>query len=373
MHYEHNTHSFNNKVPLNFHFTDMNPFQPVTQNTIRERSESGQRKMSSIQSYKNSRQQPDHNLKLLANALEKHKGKENRDLQRNAVEMFDCGRNQYYMAPENRTKRENERASVHGFKPGSINGNYPDFGSGKGNYSDKPVYILKKHKAPENLQMLYENAKILQLQHKNPRQEIRDELFKDGIEKIFGTGRKPYQSEDIGGYLSNFGKDQARSNIVPLINGTEKADKFVSFLENDANIVGRNEQHDLGPVFNGLERNTKADDIVNFVDAQAKKIQRQVNNAYEPMEVDDKIWELDSNSLISRNDANSLFSHNDLPVDRLKQTSFIGNSGDNVSSFLQCVGGESQSRSSSQCSHCSHNSSRYSGSQRGGDILSQVK
>ena len=331
---------------------------------MRERSESGKRKTSSIQNYKNSRPQPDHNLKLLANVLDDlHKGKENRDLKRNAGETFDAGRNQYCIGPEGRTKKENERANVHGLKSGLANGNYAEFGSEKIK-SDKQVYILKKHKAPDNLQMLYENAKILQLQHKNPRQEIRNELFKDGIEKIFATGRKPDRSEEIGGFLNSFGKDQSRNNIVTMLNGNERADQFVSYLGNDANVTGRNE---FSGVFNGVnvDRNTKEDEIVNILDAEAKKMQRQADNVYEPMEVDDKIWELDANSLIPRND---------LPVDRIKQTGFVGNSGDNVPSFLQNVGGDSQSRSSSQCSYCSHNSSsRYSGSQRGGDILSQVK
>ena len=277
--------------------------------------------------------------------------------------MFDTTRNQYYIGLDSRTKKGNESLNVNGFKPGLMNDSFNELSSNK-NKNGKPVYILKKHKAPDNLQMLYENARILQLQHKNPRQDIRNGLFKDELEKIFATSRKPDRTENIGTFHRNIGTGQSTNDIVPMFNGKERTSDFVAYLGNDVNILGRNE---FGHVFSGVnnEQDTNEDEIVKVIDAKAKKIFNQVDGVCEPMEVDDKIWELDADSLIPRND---------LPVDRIKQTGFIGNAGDNVPSFLQNIAPETQSRSSSQCSYCSHtnSSSRYSGSQRAGDILSQV-
>ena len=329
------------KLPSTIKFTDTKPFQPLhVQNTAREKADRTNLQINSLQNYKNSRTGTDNNLKLLANVLDKlHEGSEKDNVETRMSHNFKSGRNIYNIELGNLWKKEvqkgkeNLEARTNTYKNINDDLNLCDTNPG--------IYVLKKQRISNNLQMLYESAKLLQKQYIDPRKDGRDELFKDGIENIFASGNAKEKSEEIGSFLGCSYKEQ----------NVKKLDSVLVDLERKSAKDG--------------------DDIVTYLEASAKKGLSDGYGVFEPMEVDDKDSDLEQEavSLLQKNDRKLMEAE---AVEMLrKPLSIEGISGRTVSSFID-YGADSHSQDSSQCSHCScAKSSRYSGSQHG-DILSQV-
>ena len=334
-----------NKLPQSFHFTDVNPFHPLTQNTGRDKAEGTNVQTNSLQNYKETRPQPDHNLKLLANVLNKlHKdsgnGKENIGARNNRSETFNGEKNQYQIEMEAFRKRDNQKVE-YTVNHESKNSMYNYVNNEIKPAETQPVYVLKKQKAPNNLQILYESAKLLQRQHRDPREDIRNELFKEELDKIFASSKKPERREKLDIFLDCGKKDQKRefSSMFNTCNSAES-------------------------------KNTKGShEIVKILEENAKKGLDPVDVQCEPMEVDDKIMDQEAKTLLQINDRKRMEVE---AIDMLRtQAGLEGGLTITGRSFLD-TGLESHSQGSSQCSHCScTTSSRYSGSQHG-DILNQV-
>ena len=350
-HYSHTELPDHCKPPDTYHFTNGKPFQPINVQNTRtvETEETGMLHNNSLQNYKNSRPAADSNLKLVANVLDKlHKGseKENQLRRPSIPQAFDQGRNIYNIGIGNLRKDENQKfARRDNSDPGV--GAYKNINSDWNVYDTDThpgIYVLKKQRMPNNLQMLYESAKLLQKQHADPRERtyIRNELLEDdSVKKILASGPEKQSGRDADSYFGFNYKDTDRAKLDSVLG---------DFVESKPTYI--------------------ANGVTNLDVSSKKRLgEAEVNAVYEPMEVDDKLMDHDAENILEKNDRKSIvFEY----IDGLSNPPCLGEISDRgMPNYIDNLP-ESHSQGSSQCSRSScAKSSRYSGSQHG-DILSQV-